>query len=245
MCHGAGSEHVKAPIAKRAVTIVSPGKLSPERSSIICGQCHSRPLGLTNNEQPINKDYKMMLPGISRNEFLINYTSREDAAEKDYWPDGIHSKSHHQQYTDFIKSKKYRNGDQLLSCADCHNPHGMTGFKHQMRADVKDEKNSLCTTCHKDNSDIKKHMQAKIGFAEKGIINCVDCHAAKTMQTGAGFGKGLTGKDGKNYWMNDITSHIFDVPRMDNIGVKGVDPGKAMPIPYTNKCGICHKADGL
>lgn len=245
VCHGAGSEHVKAPIAKRAVTIVSPGKLSPERSSIICGQCHSRPLGLTNNEQPINKDYKMMLPGMSRNEFLANYTSREDAAEKDYWPDKVHSKSHHQQYTDFIKSKKYRNGNQLLSCADCHNPHGMTGIKHQMRADVRDEKNSLCTTCHKENSDIKKHMQAKIGFAEIDKINCIDCHAAKTMQTGAGFGKGLTGKDGKNYWMNDITSHIFDVPKKDNAGVKGIEPGKAMPIPYTNKCGMCHKADGL
>ena len=67
----------------------------------------------------------------------------------------------------------------------------------------------------------------------------------KTMQTGAGFGKGLTGKDNKNYWMNDITSHIFDVPRKDNAGVKGIEPGKAMPIPYTNKCGMCHKADDL
>ncbi|MEK6656171.1 MAG: cytochrome c3 family protein [Nitrospirota bacterium] len=150
-----------------------------------------------------------------------------------------------QDSSDFIKSKKYRNGNQILSCADCHNPHGMTGFKHQMRADVRDEKNSLCTTCHKENSDIKKHMQTKIGFAEIDKINCIDCHAGKTMQTGAGFGKGLTGKDGKNYWMNDITSHIFDVPRKDNIGVKGVEPGKAMPIPYTNKCGMCHKADGL
>ncbi len=245
VCHGPGSEHIKAPIAKRAVTIVSPGKLSPERSSIICGQCHSRPLGITNNEQPINKDYKMMLPGMSRNEFLVNYTSREDAGQNDYWADGIHSKSHHQQYTDFIKSKKYRNGNQILSCTDCHNPHGMAGIKHQMRADVRDDKNSLCATCHKDKTDIKMHMQAKIGFAEKGAINCIDCHAAKTMQTGAGFGKGLTGKDAKNYWMNDITSHIFDVPRKDNAGVKDVEPGKAMPIPYTNKCGMCHKADGL
>ncbi|MBI3354737.1 MAG: hypothetical protein HY034_07610 [Nitrospirae bacterium] len=38
-------------------------KIRGGRSSIICGQCHSRPLGVTNNEQPINKDYKMMLPG--------------------------------------------------------------------------------------------------------------------------------------------------------------------------------------
>ncbi|MBI5025468.1 MAG: hypothetical protein HZC12_01830 [Nitrospirae bacterium] len=245
-CHGPGSAHVKAPKAKKASTIVSPGKLSTERSSVICGQCHSRPQGNLNNDQPVNKDNKMMIPGTSRNDYLTNYTTREDAdPKKDYWADGIHSKAHHQQYTDFIKSKKYRNGSQLLSCADCHDPHGMTGIKHQMRAEVKDDKNSLCTTCHKENADIKKHMQAKTGVAEMGKINCVDCHATKTMQTGAGLGKGLARKDGKNYWMNDITSHLFDVPRKDNVGVKGVDPGKAMPIPYTNACGKCHNVEGL
>jgi hypothetical protein len=55
------------------------------------------------------------------------------------------------------------------------------------------------------------------------------------------WARAWTGKDGKNYWLNDITSHIYDVPRKDNKGVKGVEPGKAMPIPYTNKCGAaCH-----
>lgn len=246
-CHGPGSEHVKAPKEKMASTIVSPGKLAAERASIICGQCHSRPQGNLKNDQPVNKDNKMMLPGTSRNDYLVNYTTREDAAKKDYWADGLHSKSHHQQYTDLIKSKKYRNGNQILSCAECHDPHGMTGIKHQMRAEVRDEKNSLCAKCHSGQSDLKAHTAAKVGFAheKETKINCISCHSTKTMQTGAGFGKGLTGKDGKNYWMNDISSHIFDVPRKDNVGVKGVEPGKAMPIPYTNSCGMCHKADEL
>ena len=53
-------------------------------------------------------------------------------------------------------------------------------------------------------------------------------------------------KDGKTYWMNDITSHLFDVPRITNKGVKGVEAGKAMPIPYTNKCGAaCHDAEKM
>jgi len=239
-CHGAGSAHVKASKAKKASTIVSPGKLSTERSSVICGQCHSRPQGNLKNDQPVNKDNKMMVAGTSRNDYLVNYTTREDAVPKDYWPDGIHSKSHHQQYTDFIKSRKYRNGSQLLSCSSCHDPHGMTNYKHQMRADVRDEKDSLCTNCHKASADIKKHMLVTIGIGEKGKINCIDCHATKTMQTGAGLGKGLARKNGKNYWMNDITSHLFDVPKKDNVGVKDIDPGKAMPIPYTNACGKCH-----
>ena len=88
-------------------------------------------------------------------------------------------------------------------------------------------------------------MLATIGIGEKGKINCIDCHATKTMQTGAGLGKGLARKNGKNYWMNDITSHLFDVPKKDNVEVKDIDPGKAMPIPYTNACGKCHNVEGL
>lgn len=244
VCHGPGSEHVKAPKMKKSATIVSPRKLAPARASVICEQCHTRPQGNLKNDQPVSKDNKTMIPGTSRNEYLVNFTTREDAAQKDFWPDGIHSKSHHQQGTDFIKSKKYRNGNHIMICADCHDPHGMTEVKHQLRAEVRDSKNYLCTSCHKGLSDVKAHTAAKVGMGHADI-HCVDCHNTKTMQTGSGFGKGLARKDGKNYWMNDITAHIFDVPRKDNAGVKGVDPGKAMPIPYTNACGKCHNVEGL
>ncbi|HJX11347.1 MAG TPA: cytochrome c3 family protein [Candidatus Binatia bacterium] len=244
VCHGPGSEHAKSPKAKKASTIVSPRKLPPERASVICEQCHTRPQGNLKNDQPVSKDNKMMLPGTGRNEFLVNFTTREDAAQRDFWPDKLHSKSHHQQGTDFIKSKKYRNGTHIMICTDCHDPHGIKEVKHQLRAEVRDAKNTLCTSCHKGMADVTTHTAAKVGMGHTDI-HCVDCHNAKTMQTGAGFGKGLTRKDGKNYWMNDITSHIFDVPRKDNVTVKGVDPAKAMPIPYTNACGKCHNADGL
>jgi hypothetical protein len=244
-CHGPGSNHVKAPKAKKAANIVSPGKLAAERASMICGQCHSRPQGNLKNDQPVNADNKMMLPGTSRNAFLAEYTTREDAAPKDFWADGLHSKSHHQQYTDFIKSSKHRNGNHLVACADCHEPHGKAKFAHQMKLDSNSAES--CTTCHKGNTDIGKHVMAKTKCnvaPEK--ITCSSCHNTKTMQTGAGMGKGLTGKDGKNYWMNDITSHLYDVPRKDNVGVKGVEPGKAMPIPYTHSCGSgCHNTSAL
>ena len=244
VCHGPGSEHAKSPMAKKASTIVSPAKLAAERATVICTQCHSRPQGNLKNDQPVNKDNRMLTPGVSRNDYLINYTTREDAAQRDFWPDGLHSKSHHQQGTDLIRSKHYLNGTQTLSCYNCHEPHGKTEVKNQLKLEVRDAKNSLCASCHQAVS-IKAHTQQKVGFEHGMQIYCVDCHMTKTMQTGAGFGKGASSKDGQNYWVNDITSHLFDVPRKDNKGVKGVEPGKAMPIPYTKGCGACHDVDAL
>ena len=246
-CHGAGSAHVLAPAEKKAATIVSPGKLASERASVICGQCHSRPQGFLNNDQPVNKDNRMMTPGISRNEYLVNFTTREDAAPKDIWES--HSKSHHQQYLDFIRSTKYRNGEQILSCTTCHDPHGASAsFKHQMRQDAVTPGSTYCQGCHTAQKDIARHTEDAVGAAHgpETKITCTLCHQFKTAQTGAGFGKGLVTTEGKNYWENDITSHLLTVPRKDNKHVKGVDPDKAMPIPYTNSCGLsCHDPDSL
>ncbi|MDO8787949.1 MAG: hypothetical protein Q7J42_07750 [Sulfuritalea sp.] len=246
-CHGPGSVHANAdaPASEAPATIVSPNKLAAERSTAICVQCHSRPQGHLKNDQPVNAANKIMLPGTSRNNFLSQYTTREDAAAKDYWADGLHSKSHHQQGTDFIKSSKYRNGNQLVACTDCHDTHGDAKFPHQMKADS--NKPESCTSCHQNKTDLKSHLADKAKCTvDASKITCSDCHNTKTMQTGAGLGKGLTGKDGKNYWLNDITSHIYDVPRKDNKGVKGVAPGAAMPIPYTKPCGaVCHDTKNL
>ncbi|MBZ0157505.1 MAG: NapC/NirT family cytochrome c [Alphaproteobacteria bacterium] len=245
VCHGPGSAHVASPANKKAATIVSPGKLAAERATVICNQCHSRPQGYLKNDQPVSRENRMLIPGITRNEYLANHTTREDAAQKDFWGDKIHSKSHHQQGTDLVRSKKYINGKQTMTCINCHDPHGKSEVKHQLKAPVRDEKNTLCASCHQNASDMGAHTAKAVGAAHEGQIFCVDCHVPKTMQTGAGLGKGLVRKDGKNYWMNDITSHIFDVPRKNNVGVKGIEPGKAMPTPYTNACGKCHNVDNL
>ncbi len=243
-CHGAGSAHAKAKKSQMPALIVNPGKLAAQRATVICTQCHSRPQGTMKTDQPINKDNRMLTPGISRNEYLVNHTSREDAAQKDFWADGVHSKSHHQQGTDLIRSKHYANEFQTLSCNSCHDPHGAKDLPHQILKSVRDGKDSLCATCHL--MDMKDHTAKAVGEAHTKDIACVDCHMTKTMQTGAGKGKGITGPDGKNHWMNDVTSHLFDVPRLGNKGIKGVESGKAMPNPYTNACGAeCHKAEKM
>lgn len=77
------------------------------------------------------------------------------------------------------------------------------------------------------------------GGLQHDQIHCVDCHATKTMPTGAGT-KGRSKGDGRIYWMN---AHLFDLPRKTNSVFKNIEPGRAMPIPFTNACGECHDVD--
>ena len=246
-CHGAGSAHAKASNKLKASLIVSPGKLAAERATVICTQCHSRPQGTMQTDPPINKANRMLTPGLSRNEYLVNHTTREDAAQGDLWADGVQSKARHQQGTALIRSKHCVNETQTLTCSSCHDTHGKSGLEHQLKLVVRDGKDSICASCHK--VDLKSLTTQTVGEPHADKIACVDCHMSKTTQTGAGAGKGIDGPDGKNYWMNDITSHLFEVPRIANKGVKGVkgvEPGRAMPIPHTNACGaVRHESEKM
>lgn len=221
-CHGPGSEHVAA--GGKGKAIVTPQNLTPERETVICAQCHSRPQGNDSfgikKDSPLNSENKMMVAGTSRADFLANNTSRNDSAKGDMWDDGLFSKAHHQQYTDFIQSRKYRNGSQLVTCSSCHDLHAPGTDRHQLSG-VSD--NSLCLSCH-TSIDLTEHQKAKTG-ADMGA-NCIACHNVKTANSGAGLnqiGENLHG---------DITSHVFDVPDKSKI---------PMPVPYTNTCGTCHQ----
>lgn len=248
VCHGPGSEHVAAPSPR---AIVSPKALSPSRESQICGRCHDRVAGNDDrrNDQPLNAAGEMAPPGTSRAVFLNEYTSRKGPKLSSFWDDQFHSKSHHQQYPDFMKSAHYRNGRQLVTCSDCHDLHGMGAFDGQFKANPAD--GSLCVKCHV--VDINDHMLAKTGSVKSGqSTNCTSCHYAKVAKTGAGR-RGLllgtpTGGAGDaniTYWQNDISSHHTVIPKKTNIGVAGKTPGSAMPIPYVNSCATCHDARNL
>ncbi len=241
VCHGPGQEHV---IAARAEFIVQPQNLPPGRANVLCGQCHGRPRGNGDviSDQTINAMNKMMLPGTSRDQFLTEHTSRKDATFSDLWDDEVHSKSHHQQYSDHIKGSHYRNRRQMVTCFDCHEPHGQSPHTRQLLDDPSTD--NLCFRCH--TTDPLPHMMLKTGSIHIGdSTRCTDCHMIQAAKTGSGV-KGNILDALSNYWKNDITSHVMDVPRKTNVGVEGKAPGKAMPIPYTLRCGqACHAVDTL
>jgi len=242
-CHGPGSEHVAA--SGNGEFIVSPGLITPERSNMICGQCHSRSQGNDSygihKDSPLDNTNKMMVAGTSRAAFLAGNTSRHDANTSDLWGDGKHSKSHHQQYTDFIQSPKYRNGSSLVTCYSCHDPHAPGTDRHQLSGT---SDNSLCQTCHTTVTDVVAHMTAKTGTSSMPAgTKCIQCHNPKTATSGAGSNPttpAIGGTSGTKYYQGDISSHLFDVPPKTS-----VSPTNAMPVPYTNTCGGCHNYSSL
>lgn len=243
VCHGPGSEHVAAAGAGQA--IVHPGLITPEREAMICGRCHGRPKGALGTDVPDNASGGFMPPGHSRSEFLANYTNgvQFDGAATDFYTNTVNddpmavvqSKSHHQQYTDFIRSSLYKNQEELMTCFSCHNMHGTDNFR-SLRATTSD--NALCTSCHVDKAAITSHTEDKLGVDTDMGAACIDCHMPKVAKTGAGRpGNG-------DYWENDVTSHLFGVSRKSIPIISGqAISDSLMPIPYTNSCGTCHDAD--
>lgn len=247
-CHGPGSKHKESP----GRYIVNPKLLSSERSSVVCGRCHDRRQGAGDmaGMQAINAKGEFMMPGESRNTMITNYSDpgkKEPEPHRDIWQDDVHSKKPNQQYSDFIKSKLYRNQRQLVACTDCHNPHGGTANKRLLIHDPDNSSSPLCQRCHV--IEILSHMENRFGAKMKGqLTRCIDCHMPGTVtdENGGSYGGFIktpqynsSAEEEKNaYWEGDINSHTFKVPYKAN--VRGVEPGKAMPIPYTNSCGGCH-----
>jgi len=238
-CHGPGSEHQAA--GGLGMAIVNPNDLSVERVTMLCGRCHSRPQGNSsvafgvNTDQPLDVNNEMLHPGASRADYLANNTFRDDAKASDMWADGLHSKSHHQQYTDFIQTAKYRNGSALKTCVDCHEIHAPGTDRHQLNGT---SDNSLCASCHAvQGADLVAHMVAKTGVSMNlgnTTAQCIQCHFAKNAKSGAGDPMGKPGVSGKIYRQNDISSHLLTV------ATKADAVAQQMPVPYTNTCGVCH-----
>jgi cytochrome c553 len=241
-------------VAREARFIVEPSRLTPERANLICGRCHDRPIGngTVRDEEPLSAADEFARPGIRRADWLANFTSFNGPGTADLWNDGIHSKKHHQQYSDFLKSPHYRNRSILVTCSDCHHSHGESTLPWGLEADPEDPRSALCQSCHV--VDPLPHMQQQTGAQHAGERTlCINCHMPETGKTGAGrYGYLLampTGNPmvdpGNVYWTNDISSHVFDMPRKLSTGVRGVLPGNAMPVPYTNLCGTCHDPSQL
>lgn len=237
-CHGPGSEHLES--GSRRDRIVSPALITPGREVQICASCHSRPVGLGGGgpEAPVSRDGRMPHPGARRSEVFTSHTSRAQAPAAALWPSG-HSRQHHQQAEDFVRSSMYRNGTELMTCASCHDPHGSDEHPRDLRADP--GSNDGCTTCHsgEEFTAVRGHVgsvtaDTHMGASEAGLL-CVRCHMVATATVGARVPElldAIPASATRQYFHGDVASHLFQVPRRRFVAEQ--------PVGFTLSCGVCH-----
>lgn len=215
-CHGPGSEHVRAGGGKKA--IVNPRNLPFERSLEVCGQCHSRGVS-----QP-NGVHEFAWDDAKNTAYVLGQPLRQYFSDKGgRWGDPeAHSRQHHQQWLDYLKSKHY--GAQVR-CFDCHDPHGGPGAFQLVKADYN---NTLCLSCHaKDkrfatNEAIRMHTKHNYAPETRGTSRCSACHMVKTASSAEA---------------SDIHSHQFRLIRPAvSLEMFNKDPKNVI----ANSCNGCH-----
>lgn len=234
-CHGPGSEHIER--TPRGQGIVSPRLLSSERQNLICGSCHSNPRGRAGELAPLDVHGAMPRPGARRKNYLRDHVSRIDAQGSDLFASGDSAHSI-QQYTDFIRSPKYRNGGLLATCSDCHTPHRDPALPADLLFPTND--NSYCVGCHSAQKDLNAHALDKAHYdhvqgVDQSLLTCVACHQVKTA-TGGAHVPGLVD--------NTVTTNVHVYPSGDRTSHRfsfvGRSQANAQPIAATNACAFCH-----
>ena len=221
-CHGPGSAHAAAPAL--GANIVQPRFLSTERENQLCGNCHTRGAGKGGftGQTGVHTEYPskgtdalaFAYPGMGRAEFVADYHA--DALGT--WPDDKrHSRQHHQQANDFLRSAHTRNPYDLVSCSDCHDVHDRLNGP-SLWATVSD--NKLCLDCHapfgfglptawtlgQEAVAVSTHMadlaymaagynplnpptdtDALLTIATGGVGRCTTCHMPKTAASQSRF----------------------------------------------------------
>ena len=230
-CHGPAREHLleqNQPWRRYAnhwsdqedSSIVNPERLSPERSSQVCGRCHSTSVEL--DEAVWSGQGYRYLPGqdLEETQFVLRYAehptdprmvawlSQDPNGLRDrFWPDGT-MRVAGREFNAIIESACYQQGE--LSCLSCHSMH---------EGDPKDQLNpqspgdQSCLNCHRQFegealTDHTNHAPDSSGS------QCMNCHMPNTTY-------GLFGA---------MRSHRIDNPSVDVSTLYG----------RPNACNLCH-----
>ena len=184
-CHGPGGEHVRinaSPLRRYALhlgdardpTIVSPARLSPERSADVCGRCHG---------QRITDDVSRFLragdPFVAGDDLALYsaplwrdtpLAGDDDAFRERFWADGTARLTAY-EYQGLLQSPCSERGE--LTCTSCHGMHEGDP-SGQLRPLLTGDR--VCTRCHEElarPAALTRH--AHHAASGKGA-RCVGCH---------------------------------------------------------------------
>ncbi len=234
-CHGPAGEHVRQnqlPQRRYSMhtsgqsdsTIINPRRLSPERASQVCGNCHGikhipdrpdwaengfsyRPGDDLEQTTPLIRPTKLdSQPQIKA--FLERFPH---FIESRFWPDGMVRVSG-REYNGLVESPCYQRGD--LSCLSCHSMH-QSDPDDQLGARM--ETNEACLQCHET---YRHRLQAHTHHRPDSTgSHCYNCHMPYTTY-------GL---------LKAIRSHQIDSPNV----LSSLKSGRP------NACNLCHLDQSL
>ncbi len=231
-CHGPGAahvEHYRDPVARYAKhgeddarkttavdpTIVHPGRIAPERSAAVCGQCHAYAFpkdeagwwtsGYAQSFRAgdaLEPSRTLLRPDAMHGERGAPVVDAPASAI--FWPDGS-VRVGGREYNGLVASPCYERGEgtRKLTCLSCHAMHAGDPAG-QIAPDRTG--NAACTTCH-DSGRARTHAHHTPGSPGSA---CVDCHMPKTSFA----------------LLSAVRSHRIDSPRVR----------EGMP----NACNLCH-----
>jgi hypothetical protein len=135
-CHGPGSAHIAG--GGDVKLIVNPAYLTAQSSLEMCGQCHVNGGVSTNPAGAFDFSWNAagtpghgnFIPGVHKLSDFQSIPAYGDPGF--YWPSGFPSIDH-TPYMDLQGSVHGNNPYQKLTCADCHEPHGLVGGPYQFQ----------------------------------------------------------------------------------------------------------------
>jgi predicted CXXCH cytochrome family protein len=167
-CHGPGAEHV-ASGSEADIPSLRPadGEITAARAYDICASCHSR----GRSPSGVYQFAEGFVPGA---ELSDHFTPVAEGDAEAFWPRAVGaplvSRLNYQQAIDLRQSPGHG------SCMDCHDPHGPTGFRAQLREAP--ETDALCLGCHGEMAGAEhSHHPVNAGVP---TVTCVACHMPRT-----------------------------------------------------------------
>ncbi len=230
-CHGPAENHVafyQNPLARylqRASAsephgIINPAKLSKDRSSQVCGQCHGIKW-IPNSEnfaqegfsfrpgQDLDQSTPLVRPTHWREQPFLVAGLRQNPRYLDehYWSDGMVRVSG-RDFSGTVESPCYERGK--MSCLSCHSMHASESRVNQLGSGK--NSNDACLQCHETlRGRVEQHTHHASGSSGG---ECYNCHMPHTTY-------GL---------LKAIRSHQISSPTVTN----------SLATGRPNACNLCH-----
>ncbi len=248
-CHGAAEEHAaihRNPLHRYRQhlssaddpSLVSPADLSHERSSQVCGQCHSNfDLQDARSERAFDRHGFAYRPGDDLHESRHVFRYGEDPTdpavvrklerspqyyERRFWSDGMVRVSG-REYNGLLETPCYQRG--TMSCLSCHTMHPDADDRRPREEWADDQLepgmrgNQACVQCHPEYESEERLVAHTHHPPRSNGSNCYNCHMPHTTL-------GL---------MKAMRSHTVDSP----------DVATTVATGRPNACNLCHLDESL